>query len=156
MRSVRFLLAYAPEDAAFADKLRRALVMPIRRKEIVLIDQQMAAMPGADREAIVQEAVASADVALLILSQDFIASEECFALLEQALARRESGQLTVAPLLARNCTWMEIEKLARLQPLPRNGQFIDQQPLFDKALTEAAQELLNLADRLRPALPPLP
>lgn len=156
MRPVRFLLAYAPEDQAFAEKLCRALVMPVRRKEVVLIDQQLASMAGADRGAVLKEAVDSADVALLILSQDFIASEECFALLEQALARRESGLLTVAPLLARDCAWKEIEQLARLQALPRNGQFIDQHPLFDKALTEAAQELLNLADRLRPSLPPLP
>lgn len=155
MRPVRFLLAYATEDNPISANIRKALVMPVRNKAIQFIDQQLAAMPGAERDAILAEALSAADAVLLILSNDFLASEECFALLEQALSLRESRGLVVVPLLARHCDWKSVDKLAGLQALPRNGQFIDQQALLDKALTEAAQELITLADRLRPSLPPL-
>lgn len=156
MRPVRFLLAYTPEDDAFTSNIRKALIMPVRKGALQFIDQQMAPMPGAERDAIIQDALDAADVVLLVLSNDFLASDECFALLEQALLMRDAKKLVLVPLLARNCDWKGVDKLAGLQPLPRNAQFLDQQPLLDKAITEVAKELITLADRLRPALPPLP
>jgi DNA-binding NarL/FixJ family response regulator len=79
--------------------------------------------PGEDWYEKVQTSLDSADVAVLLISADFLTSK--FILTEEVprlLQRRESEGLHVVPVIVRPCAWQEVTWLKRMQLEPKNGK----------------------------------
>lgn len=105
-------------------------------------------------EDAVQEALRRADVALLLVSADYLASDftsnvEVPALLE----RRQNEGLRVIPLIVRPCLWHEIPWLRSIQFWPR-----DAKPLatlrgeeIDRVLVGLAEQVAAAVDRVPPS-----
>ncbi len=76
--------------------------------------------PGMPREREVEEQINAADIILLFVSADFLASDRYDKQMKLALARRENGQAVVIPLLIRPADWQN-SPLGKLHILPENG-----------------------------------
>ncbi|SRR6266436_2206735 len=64
----------------------------------------------------------SAQIILLLVSPDFLASEYCYGdEVERAMKRHEAGEAIVIPIILRPVEW-EDTPFSKLQPLPTDGR----------------------------------
>jgi internalin A len=76
---------------------------------------------GDDWREQIDENLERADIVLLLVSPDFIASDYCYDKeMKRALKRWESGEATVIPVIIRDVNWKHAP-FARLQALPMDG-----------------------------------
>ena len=78
----------------------------------------------------------SADIVLLLVSADFIASDYCWGEeMTKALARHERGDARVIPIILRHCRWRSTP-LASLQAVPRDAKPVKSWPDEDEAFDD--------------------
>lgn len=99
---------------------------------------------GDDVEARRRELVERADVLLLLVSADFLASVLCQADAQRAIRRGLDGGALVAGVLARPC--LTPPWVSRVPCFPTNGKPVTQWASRDEALTDTANGLLSLLE----------
>src|SRR5262249_21930305 len=113
---------------------------------------------GAGREwaGKINDTLERADVVLLLVSADFLASDYCQDKeLARAMERHVQGTARVVPVILRACDW-EGSAFGKLQALPRDGNPIDGHPgVMDSALKQVAVALREIANELRRVNQPL-
>ncbi|MFZ4700668.1 MAG: toll/interleukin-1 receptor domain-containing protein, partial [Candidatus Methylumidiphilus sp.] len=142
----RVFISYSHKDEAWKERLQAQLnVLELENQLGVWEDRQIAA--GDDWCPAIEEALNSAQVAVLLISADFlgskfIRSEEVPRMLE----RRAKDGLRVIPLMLRPCTWQAVPWLASIQGRPK-----DNKPLSslddnnqEQCLADLALEILTL------------
>ena len=91
---------------------------------------------GLERQDEIDARLETAQLILLLISSDYIASNRCFELeMTRALERQKAGEARVVPILLRPCDW-QVGHLAGLKPLPRNAQSITSWSDQDEAWTD--------------------
>ncbi len=154
MRSVdpklRLLVRHsaAAQDVALAGELLRHLEV-VERFAGVDIWTDARIPPGDDTRREIQRAIDRADVAILLLSADFFASNLLLDVeVPQLLERHRAGKLRVIPIVLRSCLWQMHPWLKELHPLPRGrkaiGSFAGEER--DAALTEVVREIVGMAE----------
>ncbi len=96
---------------------------------------------GGDWKQEIDEAMAQAEVAILLVSansltSDFILDEEVPTLLK----RRESEGVTVFPVIAKACAWETVDWLAKMNVRPKNGR-----PVWGDAGIHVDEDLATIA-----------
>jgi hypothetical protein len=146
-RPLRLFVSFAPADRDLKDALLKHLSVLQRfgGMEVWSADR---VRPGDDWRREVEDALASTDLALLLLSSDFLASDflqdqEVPKLFE----RREKQGLLVVPIILRSCLWEMHPWLSRLSPLPADRRALashdgDER---DRAMTDVAGALVTQA-----------
>jgi internalin A len=76
---------------------------------------------GEKWEGQINDNLRRADIVLLLLSPDFIASDYCRKEMEIALQREATGQARVVPIIVRPCGWRHLPVQAN-QALPTDGK----------------------------------
>lgn len=144
-RPLRLLISFAPQDQELKDQLVRHLQVLVRFAGIELWEaDHVRAGDNWRQEA--DDALARADVALVLISSDFLASDLLQDVeLPKLFRRREHGGLKVIPVLLRSCLWQAHPWLKDLHPLPRGGKPIgalsgDER---DAVLTEVVREIVG-------------
>ena len=145
----RVFISYSHQDEHWKEKLHTHLKVLVQQNRLsVWEDQQIAA--GEDWYPAIEKALNSAQVAILLISKDFLTSkfiqgEEVPVLLKR---RKEKG-LTVIPLILNPCTWEAIPWLASIQGRPK-----DHKPLSnlskikrEQFFADFAMEILDLVDQ---------
>ncbi len=139
-------VSYAHEDKAFLDKEVVPFLEQLELGEqIKLWDDRMIGV-GEDWYAQIADQLDKASIAILLVTQNFLASRFC--LHEEVpvlLQRARRGELHLLPLLAQPCNWKNERWLARSQMWPRDAKALN---LHSKAkrqavLTEFAELVLN-------------
>lgn len=116
----------------------------LARKDHLAIwdDRQISA--GADRHAAISAAIDQASVAVLLVSAEFLASDEiCDVQVARVLQRRKEAGLRVIPLIVKPCQWQKTSWLQPIQPRPNGGI-----PLASMAQHRADDALSVLADEI--------
>jgi WD40 repeat protein len=135
-------LSYSHKDEIWKDRLKTHLgVLEIDAWDDRRIEG------GADWFEEIQEALARASVAILLISADFLTSE--FILSQEVpklLERRSREGLPVIPVVVRTCAWKRVEWLERIQTRPTAGQALAsfEGDHCDQELTKIAEEVLNI------------
>lgn len=116
-------------------------------------------LPGAEWQAEFHRALAEADVALLLLSVEWMDEiGQRSGEFSQILEEYNDRGLHVIPILLRACAWQLHPWLGKLTALPRNGKAIDAYEGNAQAevLKEVVEEIARLvADRAAPSTPDL-
>jgi hypothetical protein len=79
--------------------------------------------PGADWKAAISGAINEAQIAILLISANFLSSE--FIIRQEVpelLRYRDTQGLTIIPVIARACAWRKVRWLRRMQVRPKNGR----------------------------------
>ncbi|MBX5458725.1 MAG: TIR domain-containing protein [Thermogemmatispora sp.] len=97
--------------------------------------------PGAHMEAELLRHIESADVLLLLISPDLLASPIYTRAISLGLERARRGELQLFPILARPIS-LERTPLASLQLLPRDGRALSEEIARERALLEILHEVL--------------
>jgi TIR domain len=138
MEPLKIFIAFAPEDKAEKDKLRKFLVPMSRVRNIELWDESKID-PGQPVEATIEGRLMGADIVLLLLSIESLDNAFFYdRIVRSSLVRNERKECMVIPIILNHCGWRDTP-LGKLKPLPENGA-----PVVDwKPETLAFQEIAN-------------
>lgn len=136
---INIFFAYAREDKHLRDRIDRHLTTLKRTNYInTWYDGEINA--GAEWEIEISKALSKADIVLLLISVDFIASDYCYEVeMKRALDRHDKGEATIIPIILSHCDWEETP-FSKLQALPENGV-----PITDKGWDDKEVALRSVA-----------
>jgi hypothetical protein len=103
---------------------------------------------GTSWSDVIARELESAQMILLLISADFIASEYCWSLeLRHALDRRASGAAEVIRIIVRSADWKHTP-IAELQVLPANGIPISCFADEESAYLDVVRGIRRVAERV--------
>jgi len=151
----KVFLSYSHPDQAWQVRLSKHIGV-LEKLGLLEVWSDTRIHAGARWRQTILRAIDSAQVAILLLSVDFLGSD--FILnteVPRILGRWQAGQLQVVPVLVRDCTWEEVPWLAELQLRPWNTVPLasHQRHRLDTELAAIAREVRRLADMAVPVRP---
>ena len=139
----RVFYSYSHKDAELRDRLSIHLAPLVKNNKIVEWHDRKIE-PGANWETEISSQLESANLILLLVSPDFLASDYCFGVeIEKALTRLKRGEVKVVPVLLKPCLWKE-SRFSELQIIPDDAKAITSWTSVDEALTAVASEISEL------------
>ncbi|MFG1222066.1 toll/interleukin-1 receptor domain-containing protein [Xanthobacter wiegelii] len=141
-------ISYSHVDAKLKNDILKHLA-PLKRLKLIddWHDQEIKA--GDEWEAAILTKVAKADLVLLLISSDFIASEYCYTKeLIKALERHDAKKAVVIPVILRHCLWEELP-FGKIQALPTGAKPVTSWDNQDEALKTVAQGVRESAQEIR-------
>jgi 3',5'-cyclic AMP phosphodiesterase CpdA len=158
---IEIFFSYAPEDEELKTKLEKHLSL-LRRKGIIKSFAGRTLDAGESWKGVVDERLRSAKIILLLISNDYLASDYCLDTeMNAAHERMEAGEARVIPILLRpsdfsnaadtsnNERAKEVSWFEKLQPLPTGNRAATQWSNLDEALTDIAKQIRLIAENLR-------
>jgi tetratricopeptide (TPR) repeat protein len=104
---------------------------------------------GTEWEQEINEHLNSADIILLLISADFLASRYCYSVeMKRAMERHEAGEATVIPIILREVVWKGAP-FGKLQALPTDSKPVTRWSNRDRAFANVARGIKEAAERLR-------
>jgi tetratricopeptide (TPR) repeat protein len=89
-----------------------------------------------------ERAMQDSEVALFLVSADFIASPFCQDVeVPRLLERHRNEGVLIVPVIVDYCEWQRVEQISRFQVLPENGEPVPAQRPHSKAWTQVATGL---------------
>jgi TIR domain/CHAT domain len=147
-QNINLFFSYAHEDEALRNELAKHLKL-LERQGVISswCDRQINA--GTEWETQISSYLKTANIILLLVSADFIASDYCYDVeIKRAMERYETGEARVIPVILRPVDWHN-SNFGKLQALPRNGQPITTWENRDAAFTSVVQGIRLVCEELR-------
>lgn len=141
--SPKIFIAYSRKDEPLLEELRTHLT-PIERSGKVEIWYDGKIEPGLVWEKAIKTHLHDADIILLLVSADAIASDYFYDKeMKDAMERHEKGTARVVPLILRPCAW-DATPLAELQAIPKDGLAVTSWHDRDAAFSDAVSSIWEL------------
>ncbi len=143
-KKVSLFLSCSHKDELFARRLQTHLEILIREG---LIDSWYDARitPGHEGGREVSKAMEAAQIILLLISADYLASDYCYSNeVFRALERHRAGEAVVIPVILRACDWGGAP-FAKLQALPPDAKPIASWRSRDEAFHAVAEGIAKAA-----------
>ncbi len=148
MTAVDVFFSYSHQDEALRDTLETHLSL-LKREGRIRSWHDRKIVPGESWKDAIDEHLESAQLILLLVSSDFLASDYCYDLeMKRALERHEAGEARVVPIILRPCDWTS-SPFAGLQGLPKDARPITTWENQDEAFLDVAKGLRRMLDELR-------
>ena len=153
---VTLFYSYAHEDEALRDELQDHLAI-LERRRVIRSWHDRAIVPGHDWSQEIDRHLGTADLVLLLISKDFIASDYIMGVeIGLAMARQQRGESTVVPILLRpvdlqpeDAQDMPFVALLEPQGLPRDLKPVTTWANRDEAWTQVASGLRATVNEIR-------
>jgi len=130
--------SYSHQDEDIRDQLAKHLSI-LQRRGVISTWHDREIEAGIDRAADIEQQLNQADIILLLVSADFLASDYCYDVeVKRAMERHVAGDARVIPVIVRPVDWQDAP-FAELQPLPRDGKPISKWDDPDDALMDVTQ-----------------
>ncbi|MBL8976697.1 MAG: toll/interleukin-1 receptor domain-containing protein [Myxococcales bacterium] len=140
MAAKKLFISYSHADEGHRRALETHLAL-LRRQGLVELWHDRKIVPGAQLSAEIDVHLREADVVLLLISADFLASDYCFDKeLALALELQASGRTRVVPVIVRPCDWHSAP-FGSLLAVPRDGQAVTSWADRDAAWSDVAASL---------------
>ena len=147
-KAVMLFISYAHKDEALRAELDAHLKL-LQRIGLVQKWHDRLLKPGEEWRKGIDENLERADIILLLVSADFLASDFCWQdEMERALERHQTGEARVIPVIIRKADWTQA-KFAKLQALPKEGKAVTLWPDRDSAWTNVAEGIRRVAEEIR-------
>lgn len=138
MATVFFSYSHADED--LRDMLEKHLTM-LKRQRIIETFHDRCIPLGDELDQTISTELERADVVLLLVSPDFLASTYCYDLeMARALERHNRGEARVIPVILRHCDWRSAP-FGKLMATPRDAKPVKSFPDLDEAFLQVAQAI---------------
>jgi hypothetical protein len=143
MAAKQLFISYSHADEPHRRALETHLAL-LQRQGVLALWHDRKILPGAQLSAEIDEHLRAADVVLLLISADFLASDYCFDKeLALALQLQASGHTHVVPIILRPCDWHSAP-FGSLLAVPRDGKPITTWADHDEAWADVAASLRRL------------
>ena len=103
---------------------------------------------GTEWDAEIQQALDSADIILLLITPQFLASDYCFDLeMQRAVHRHDEGTARVIPIIVKPCDWQGTP-FSKLQVVPKDAKPITKWDDQDEAFLNVVQGIRKAVESL--------
>ena len=143
---MRAFISYSHHDKAALDRLHVHLKNLTRGGHIeTWYDRDILA--GSDLNAEIARELEAADLFLLLVSPDFIASDYCVEReMKRAVERHAAGAARVVPIIVEECDWKAMGELRQLKAVPTDGKAISEWANSNTAYLNVVQELRRIIE----------
>ncbi|MEO0645896.1 MAG: toll/interleukin-1 receptor domain-containing protein [Cyanobacteria bacterium J06650_10] len=139
-------LSYSHKDEYLRDELAKHL-KALNYNNIIASWDDHKIRPGEERDKIILENLNSAQIILLLVSSDYIASNHCCNIeIPIIMDRHNSGTATVIPIILRPCDWQTMP-FGSLQALPENAV-----PVIDHTWQKPDNAFTSITKGIRKAI----
>jgi tetratricopeptide (TPR) repeat protein len=149
-QAVKIFFSYAtssPKDKRLLDKLAMHLSI-LRRQHLIDEWYDSAISAGNNITQVIEAHLRAADIIVLLISAEFLASERCYELeMQRALELSTTGTARLIPVILSPTDW-EALPLARYNPLPAGGIPVSLKHNIDAALSEVARGIRKVVEEL--------
>ena len=148
MGQISLFYSYSHRDEAFRQELEAHLSF-LRRGNLIAEWHDRKIDAGDEWKAQIDHHIGTADIVLLLVSADFIASDYCWGEeTTKALARHERGEARVIPVILRPCRWTSTP-LGKLQAVPKDAKPVSEWSSRDAAFDDIATVIERAVQELR-------
>lgn len=153
--AIQVFFSYSHRDEDLRDELAKSLKL-LERQHIIQSWHDRRISAGTEWANQIDDNLNSAHIILLLVSNDFLASDYCYDLeMGQAMVRHKAGEARVIPIILRPCDWQSAP-FGKLQALPKNGEPVVSKKWdhIDSAFLDISQAIRRVAGEL--TSPPAP
>lgn len=150
--AVNLVYSYSHQDEDLRNQLETHLKL-LQRQGVIGTWYDRKIMAGANWAGVIDDNFQKADLILLLVSADFLASDYCFETeMKMALGREAKGEARVVPVFLRPCDWKGAT-FGRLQGLPKDAKPVTTWSNRDEAWTDVAKGIRALAEDIHKKRP---
>ncbi len=143
----KLFCSYSHADEKFRSQLEKHLSV-LSQQDSIHVWHDRRIEPGANWKKEIEENLEQADIVLLLVSADFMASRYCMRIeMKRALDRQNTGSARVVPILIRSCD-LEGAAFAGLQWLPTGSKPVKNWSDRDEAWTNVAKGIRGVVASL--------
>ena len=136
-KPISLFYSYSHRDEALRGELEAHLSF-LRQSKLTAEWHDRMIGAGDEWKGHIDRQLAAADIILLLVSADFLASDYCCGEeMTKALERHQLGEARVIPVILRPCQWRRTP-LGSLQAVPKDGKPVSEWPNHDTAFNEIA------------------
>ncbi|EAA8317781.1 toll/interleukin-1 receptor domain-containing protein [Salmonella enterica subsp. enterica] len=129
------VFSYTHADEALRNELEKHL-SPLKRMGKITTWHDRCIIPGQEFENQIDLYFSQADIILLLISSDFIASDYCYQVeMTNALERHNRGEAVVIPVILRECAWKMLP-FGRILAATIDGKPIDKFASHDEGYVQ--------------------
>jgi tetratricopeptide (TPR) repeat protein len=150
MTSPTVFISYSHKDEACKDRLVSHLGVLQHEGLFDLWDDRRIGA-GEDWEKEIEEAMANANVAILLVSADFLTSKFIRGTeVPTFLKRRDEEGMRIFPIIVKPCAWKQVEWLSRMNLRPKDGKPLSggNEHQIDTDLATIAEEVAAIIKRV--------
>ncbi len=148
---VSVFYSYAHKDERYRQHMETCL-STLKRQGLIVTWHDRNISAGTEWTHEIDSHLNTADLILLLISPDFIASEYCYSIeMTRAMERHTVGEARVIPIILRPTDWKGAP-FSKLQVLPKDGQSVTEWPNRDKAFLDIANGIRKAIEELVPTL----
>ncbi|MBW4473980.1 MAG: toll/interleukin-1 receptor domain-containing protein [Stenomitos rutilans HA7619-LM2] len=141
--------SYSHRDETLRDELEVHLAM-LKRQGVIETWHDRRITAGEEFDKAISKNLEEADIILLLVSPDFLASSYCYDVeMQRALERHEQETACVMPVILRPCDW-RTAPFGKLLVMPTDGKAVSKFPDKDDAFLEVVTEIRKAVTRLKP------
>jgi hypothetical protein len=152
--AITVFFSYSHKDEALRDELANHLEI-LKWKGDITDWHDRKILPGDEWDRDIKDSLNAAQIILLLISSDFIASRYCWDIeITRAMERHEAREARVIPVILRKCMWSSAS-FGRLQALPKNATPVTDTstwPTKDHAFTNIAEGIKKAAQEIQQKL----
>src|SRR5450759_2542293 len=152
-KQVRIFFCYARKDELLLNQLKNHL-QPLQRQGLIKLWYDREIRAGSEWESVIKKQLDMAQIILLLVSPDFMASDYCYSIeMERALARHKAGKAQVIPIILRPVFWKDAP-FGKLRVLPTDTKPVTSWPNRDEAFLDIATGIRKIVQELlKPSSP---
>ncbi|KQB13838.1 TIR domain-containing protein [Rhodobacter capsulatus] len=143
----RVFISYSHVDEALRDELEVHLAM-LKRQGLVDVWHDKRLLAGDQLDWTISKELDEADVILLLVGPNFLASDYCYKIEKgRALERHRQGAARLISVILRPCEWGHTD-LAKYLVTPKDGKPITQWPDRDEAFLDVTRQIRRAIEDL--------
>lgn len=136
----RLFFSYSHKDENLRDRLETQLAL-LQRQGVIEVWHDRRITAGDEFAGRIDKELERADIILLLVSPDFLASDYCYDVeMTKALDRHAAGTARVIPVILRHCDWHGAP-FGKLLAAPKDGKPITSWPDLDEAFLDVVQQI---------------
>src|ERR1700676_5104462 len=136
--------SYSHKDESHRDQLEVHLSM-LKRQGVISVWHDRCLIAGDEVDTGIAQELERADIILLLVSPDFLASEYCYGIeMTRAMERHEQGAARVIPVILRPCEWDQTP-FRKLLAVPTDGKPVSKFASPDDAFLQITKAIRTAA-----------
>lgn len=142
---ISVFFSYSHKDEGLRDELEKQLSI-LKRQGTISTWHDRRITAGSEVHEEISDNLKQANIILLLVSADFLASDYCWEKeMMFAIERHNKGEAVVIPVILRPCNWTKAP-FGKLLATPKDGKPVTEHTTFDKAFAEISKEIERVVD----------
>jgi len=146
-QSIEVFFSYSYKDEVLRDELATHLSL-MKRHGVIEAWHDREISAGREWANAIDDNLNTADIILLLVSANFLASDYCYDIeMQRAMERHEAREARVIPIILKPVDWSDAP-FAKLQALPKNAKAVTTWQDKDEAFLNVAQGIRRVVEEM--------